>query len=148
MLEIVSWYYMDHLDPKRLGFVIYLGLRIHQFQKYHLLKEFLGQNSRKQMARNGLKGFCVWTQSMHCLLDRFLPSWQCVNWKFRSFKPVSSWLNLSSSLPMCQSFFACARNVSSILSTFAVLLQNLLVKDPSIQPNLKTGISQADGNVF
>ena len=29
---------MDHLDPKRLGFVIYLGLRIHQFQKYHLWK--------------------------------------------------------------------------------------------------------------
>ena len=29
---------MDHLDPKRLGFVIYLVLRMHQFQKYHLLK--------------------------------------------------------------------------------------------------------------
>ena len=29
---------MDHLDPKRLGFVIYLLLRMHQFQKYHLLK--------------------------------------------------------------------------------------------------------------
>ena len=28
---------MNHLDPKRLSFVIYLVLRIHQFQKYHLL---------------------------------------------------------------------------------------------------------------
>ena len=28
---------MDHLDPKLLGFVIYMGLRMHQFQKYHLL---------------------------------------------------------------------------------------------------------------
>ena len=27
---------MDHLDPKRFGFVIYFVLRIHQFQKYHL----------------------------------------------------------------------------------------------------------------
>ena len=25
---------MDHLDPKGLGFVIYLGLHMHQFQKY------------------------------------------------------------------------------------------------------------------
>ena len=31
-------YYMDHLDPKWLDFVIYLGLRMHHFQKYHLLK--------------------------------------------------------------------------------------------------------------
>ena len=31
---------MDCLDPKRLGFAIYLGLRIHQFQKYHLLRDF------------------------------------------------------------------------------------------------------------
>jgi hypothetical protein len=30
---------MDHLDPKQLGFVIYLVLRIHQFQKYHLLRK-------------------------------------------------------------------------------------------------------------
>ena len=29
--------FIDHLDPKRLSFVIYLGLRMHQFQKYHLL---------------------------------------------------------------------------------------------------------------
>jgi hypothetical protein len=29
---------MDHLDPKWLSFVIYLVLRMHQFQKYHLLK--------------------------------------------------------------------------------------------------------------
>jgi hypothetical protein len=26
------------MDPKRLGFVIYLVLRMHQFQKYHLLR--------------------------------------------------------------------------------------------------------------
>ena len=32
---------MDRLDPKRLGFVIYLGLRMHQFQKYRLLKQDL-----------------------------------------------------------------------------------------------------------
>ena len=31
-------YQMEHLDPKWLGFVIYLGLRMHQFQKYRLLK--------------------------------------------------------------------------------------------------------------
>ena len=30
---------MGHLDPKWLGFVIYLGLRMHQFQKYHPLKD-------------------------------------------------------------------------------------------------------------
>ena len=29
---------MDHLEPKQLGFMIYLGLRMHQFQKYHLLR--------------------------------------------------------------------------------------------------------------
>ena len=29
---------MDRLDPKQLGFVIYLGLRMHQFQKSHLLR--------------------------------------------------------------------------------------------------------------
>ena len=29
---------MDHLDPKWLGFVIYLVLRMQQFQKYHLLR--------------------------------------------------------------------------------------------------------------
>ena len=34
-------YQMDHLDPKRLGFVIYLGLRMNQFQKYHLLCDLL-----------------------------------------------------------------------------------------------------------
>jgi hypothetical protein len=28
---------MDHLDPKPSGFVIYLVLRMHQFQKYRLL---------------------------------------------------------------------------------------------------------------
>ena len=28
---------MDRLDPKWSGFVIYLVLRMHQFQKYHLL---------------------------------------------------------------------------------------------------------------
>ena len=33
---------MDHLDPKQLGFVIYLVLRMHQFQKYHLLMYFNG----------------------------------------------------------------------------------------------------------
>ena len=32
---------MDHLDPKWLGFVIYLGLRMHQFQKYRLLWPFI-----------------------------------------------------------------------------------------------------------
>ena len=26
---------MNHFDPKRLDFVIYLVLRMHQFQKYH-----------------------------------------------------------------------------------------------------------------
>ena len=31
---------MDHLDPKRLGFVIYLVLHMHQFQKYHLLRQY------------------------------------------------------------------------------------------------------------
>ncbi len=30
-----------HLDPKWLGFVIYLGLRMHQFKKYCLLKQGL-----------------------------------------------------------------------------------------------------------
>ena len=30
---------MDHLDTKRLSFVIYLLLRMHQFQKYHLLRQ-------------------------------------------------------------------------------------------------------------
>ena len=34
-------YYVDHLDPKRLGFVIYLVLRMHQFQKYHLLSSLI-----------------------------------------------------------------------------------------------------------
>ena len=29
---------MDHLDPKRLDFVIYFVLRMRQFQKYHRLK--------------------------------------------------------------------------------------------------------------
>ena len=29
---------MDHLDPQWLGFVIYLGLRMYQFQEYCLLK--------------------------------------------------------------------------------------------------------------
>ena len=29
---------MDHLDPKRLGFVIYLGLPMQQFEKYCLLR--------------------------------------------------------------------------------------------------------------
>ena len=32
---------MDHLDPKRLGFVIYLVLHMHQFKKYHLSTLFL-----------------------------------------------------------------------------------------------------------
>ena len=31
-------YKMDHLDPELLGFVIYLVLRMHQFQKYHNVK--------------------------------------------------------------------------------------------------------------
>ena len=31
---------MDHLDAKRLSFVIYLVLRMHQFQKYHLLRAY------------------------------------------------------------------------------------------------------------
>ena len=35
---------MDHLDPKRLGFVIYLRLRMHQFQKYHLLRILQGMD--------------------------------------------------------------------------------------------------------
>ena len=30
---------MDHLDPKLLGFGIYLVLCMHQFQKYHLLRD-------------------------------------------------------------------------------------------------------------
>ena len=34
-------YLMDHIDPKRLGFVIYLVLRMHQFQKYHLLSSLM-----------------------------------------------------------------------------------------------------------
>ena len=30
---------MDHLDPKKLGFVVYLVLRMHKFQKYHLFRK-------------------------------------------------------------------------------------------------------------
>ena len=33
-------YQMDHHDPKQLDFVIYLVLRMHQFQKYHLLRKY------------------------------------------------------------------------------------------------------------
>ena len=31
-------HWVDHLDPKWLGFVIYLVLRMHHFRKYHLLR--------------------------------------------------------------------------------------------------------------
>ena len=34
---------MNPLDSKWLGFVIYLGLHMHQFQKYHLLRVIFNQ---------------------------------------------------------------------------------------------------------
>ena len=46
-------YQMDQLDPKQLGFVIYLVLRMHQFQKYHLLSQFLFfKKKRKRWSPN------------------------------------------------------------------------------------------------
>ena len=42
-------YKMDHLDPKELGFAIYLGLRMHQFQKYHLLSITFWQSLFKHL---------------------------------------------------------------------------------------------------
>ena len=35
---------MDQLDPKQLNFMIYLVLRMHQFQKYYLLNAFQPQH--------------------------------------------------------------------------------------------------------
>ena len=53
---------MDHLDPKRLSFVIYLVLLIHQFQKYHLLKESSDKDPKKRipitMVVSGAAGAC------------------------------------------------------------------------------------------
>ena len=35
---------MDHFDPKRLAFVNYLVLCMHQFQKHHLLRILQGMD--------------------------------------------------------------------------------------------------------
>ena len=106
----------------------------------------------KQQQTNGKK----WFEMFLCMNSIYAPTFRQISTKLAMRQLKIQKFQASFQLAQLEFFttnvskFLCvrARNVSSILSTFAVLLQNLLVKEPLIQPNLKTGISHADGKVF
>ena len=106
----------------------------------------------KQQQTNGKK----WFEMFLCMNSIYAPTFRQISTKLAMRQLKIQKFQASFQLAQLEFFttnvskFLCvrARNVSSILSTFAVLLQNLLVKEPLIQPNLKTGISHADRQVL
>ena len=96
----------------------------------YLLKSFLLQQT------NGKK----WFEMFLCMNSIYAPTFRQISTKLAMRQLKIQKFQASFQLAQLEFFttnvskFLCvrARNVSSILSTFAVLLQNLLVKDPLI----------------